>query len=161
MFCIAKGDEDVQRLVLTGTQSEPIRVALNLFFMSRCCSFFLSWVTVSVAAREEPQARPFGRVVAEVVDLEGGVLDAVLAGKDLFEVSSSGVAILVATDEHVGRERRKAGGDGPDMQVVNLRYARNADHAPADLVGVDSGRRAFEQNVDRVAHEPPGASQDQ
>jgi hypothetical protein len=100
-------------------------------------------------------------VVTDVVDLEGGVLDTVLAGENLFEVAPPSVAVFVAADEHVGRERRKAGSNGPDVQVVYLRYARDACHAPADLAGVDTWRRAFEQDVDRVAHESPGASQDQ
>ena len=84
IFCIARVNEDVQRPVLTGTWSKPLRVALKLLLKSRCCSFFLSWVTGSVASREEPQARPVGRVVADMVDLEGGMFDTVFAGEDLF-----------------------------------------------------------------------------
>ena len=84
MFYIAKDVEDAQRLVLTGTRSKLTRGALKLLFMSRCCSFFLSWVTGSVASREEPQARPFGCVIADMVDLEGGMFDTVFAVEDLF-----------------------------------------------------------------------------
>ncbi len=84
MFCIAKDVEDAQRPVLTGTRSKLTRGALKLLFMSGCCSFFLSCVTGSVAARQEPQARPFGRGVTDMVDLQGGMFDAVFAGEDLF-----------------------------------------------------------------------------
>src|SRR5918912_1415914 len=72
-----------------------------------------------------------GVVVADVIDLKGGVLDAVLAGEELFEVAAPGVAILVAADEHVSRESREAAGG------------------------------LFEQDVDGVAQELPGASQDE
>ncbi len=42
-------------------------------------------------------------MVADVVDLEGGVLDAILAGEDLFEVAPPSMAVLVVAYEYVGR----------------------------------------------------------
>ena len=56
-----------------------------------------------LAEGEEPWAVTLVFVVADVVDLEGGVLDAIVAGEDLFEVTPPGVAVLVAADQHVGR----------------------------------------------------------
>ena len=43
-----------------------------------------------------------GVVVAGVVYLEGGMLDAVLAGEKFFEVAAPGVAVLVPAYEDVG-----------------------------------------------------------
>jgi hypothetical protein len=90
-------------------------------------------------------------VVTDVVDLEGGVLYTVLAGEELFEVAAPGVAVLILADEDVGREGREAAGDGPDVQVVHLLHALRFCHLPADLVGVDTPRRGFEQDVYGVA----------
>ena len=73
-----------------------------------------------LAARAELQIMECALVVAGVVYLEGCVLDAVLAGEEFFEVTAAGVAVLVAADEDVGRERGEAGGNGPDVQVMNL-----------------------------------------
>jgi hypothetical protein len=97
-------------------------------------------------------------MIADVVDLKSGVFDTVLADEELFEVAASGVTVLFATDQDVGCERRETGGDGPDMQVVNLHYALCVDHTPADLIRVDTGRSALEEDIRRVAQESPGAA---
>lgn len=39
---------------------------------------------------------------AHVVDLEGGMGDAVLVGEEFFEFAPAGVAVFVSSDEHVG-----------------------------------------------------------
>src|SRR5215210_9417710 len=101
-------------------------------------------IGVLPAARAELQAVEGGGMVVDVVYLEGGVFDPVLAGEEFFEVAAPGVAVLFVADQDVGRERRETGGDGPDMQVVNLHYALCVDHTPADLVRVDAGWSAFE-----------------
>src|SRR5215204_4793573 len=100
-------------------------------------------------------------MVAYVVDLEGGMGDVVLAGKEFFEFAPAGVAVFVAADEDVGGEGREARGDGPDVEVVDLDYAFSGRHPPADLLSVQAARRRFEQDVGRVSKELPGADQDQ
>lgn len=49
---------------------------------------------VLFGARGESEQRAFGGVVADVVHLEGGVLDAELVGEQLLEVAPAGVAVL-------------------------------------------------------------------
>ena len=41
-------------------------------------------------------------MVAHVIDLEGGMGDAVLVGEEFFEFAPAGVAVFVPSDEHVG-----------------------------------------------------------
>src|SRR5215218_6551387 len=104
-----------------------------------------------IAAGEEPD--PVAGVIPGVVYLEGGVLDAVFVGEELFEVAAPGVAVLLIADEHVGREGGEAAGYRPDVQVVDLLDAFYAGHLLTDLGGVDAARAPFEQDVDRVAQE--------
>ena len=47
-------------------------------------------------------------MVAHVVDLEGGMGDAVLVGEEFFEFAPAGVAVFVLADEDVGGEGREA-----------------------------------------------------
>src|ERR671921_2194551 len=60
-----------------------------------------------------------------------------------------------------GTRGREAARDGPDVQVVDLLDALNADHLLPDLVDVYAVWGLFEQDVDRVAQELPGASKDE
>ena len=55
-----------------------------------------------LAEREELRSVYLALVIADVVDLEGGVGDAVLAGEEVLEFAASGVAVLVLADEDVG-----------------------------------------------------------
>src|SRR5215204_5301644 len=100
-------------------------------------------------------------MVAHVVDLEGGVGDAVLVSEELFEFAPAGVAVFVLADEDVGGEGREARGDGPDVEVVDLDYAFGGCYLLADFPGVQAARRRFEKDVGRVSEECPGAAQDQ
>ena len=47
-------------------------------------------------------------MVANMVDLEGGVGDAVLVSEEPFEFTPAGVAVFVLADEDVGGEGREA-----------------------------------------------------
>src|SRR5215211_1305180 len=98
-------------------------------------------------------------MVAYVVDLEGGMGDAVLAGEEFFEFAPAGVAVFVATDEDVGGEGGEAGGDSPDVEVVDLDHAFGGCHPPADFFGVQAAGRRFEQDVGGVSEKLPGAAQ--
>src|SRR5215216_6672864 len=124
--------------------------------MQRGCS---SLLTLIAAAGEELDF--VSDLISGVVHLEGGVFDAVLVGEEFFQVAAPGMAVLVVADEHVGREGGEAAGYGPDVQVVDFLDAGDAGHLTADLGGIDAGRGLFEQDVDRVAQELPGASQDE
>src|SRR5919199_1333805 len=100
-------------------------------------------------------------MVADVVYLEGGVGDVVLTGEEVFEVAPAGVAVLALADEDVGGESREAGGDGPDVEVVDLQHALCAGHPASHLPGIYALGGCFEEDVGRVAQELPGASEDQ
>src|SRR5829696_993979 len=114
-----------------------------------------------LAEGEEPRAVTLVFVVADVVDLEGSVGDAVLLGEEVFEVAAPGVAVFATADEDVGREGREAGGDRPYVKVVYLHDAFRADHLAAYLSGVYPAGGCFEENVRRVSEEGPGAHEDQ
>jgi hypothetical protein len=43
------------------------------------------------------------------------------------------VAVLALSDENVGRERREAAGDRPEVEVVHLLDALHADHLGTDI----------------------------
>lgn len=47
-------------------------------------------------------------MLANMVDLEGSVGDAVLVSEQLFELAPAGVAVFVLADEDVGGEGREA-----------------------------------------------------
>jgi hypothetical protein len=97
-----------------------------------------------LAEREEPWAVGLAFVIADVVDLQGCVGDAVLVGEKDFQVAAAGVAIFATTDEDVGREGRKTGRDRPYVEVVDLQDTLRADHPAAYLFGVYSARCRFE-----------------
>src|SRR5829696_6964936 len=113
----------------------------------------------SVETGGEAECLQRSMMVAYVVDLEGGVGDAVLPGEEFFEFAPAGVAIFSPADEDVGGEGRKTRGDGPDVKVVDLDYALGRRHLSADFPGVQPAGRRFEQDVGRVPEERPGAAQ--
>jgi hypothetical protein len=55
-----------------------------------------------VEAGGEAEGLEGGVMVAHVVDLEGGMGDAVLVGEELFEFAPAGVAVFLPADEDVG-----------------------------------------------------------
>ena len=59
-----------------------------------------------------------------VVDLEGRVVDPEALVQLVLELQPDRVAVGVLVDGDVGRERREAGRDLPDVQVVDLVDAR-------------------------------------
>ena len=71
------------------------------------------------------------------------------------------MAVGAGLDEHMRRQRREAAGHRPDVQVVRLDHVRGGDDRAADLVGVDVGRRALEEDARRVAQESPARPADQ
>ncbi len=59
----------------------------------------LSWL---LAEREKLGTVHLALVLTDVVDLEGGVLDTVLALEEIFEVAASRVAVFARADQDVG-----------------------------------------------------------
>src|SRR5450755_2929964 len=56
-----------------------------------------------------------------VVDLQGGVADAEAVAHLLLEDPAQLMAVVAGAHDDVGRQRRKARGDLPHVQVVDLR----------------------------------------
>src|SRR5215207_448452 len=111
--------------------------------------------------RGEAEGLEGGVMVAHVVDLQGGMGDTVLVGEEAFEFAPAGVAVFVSAYEDMSGEGWKAGGDGPDVEVVDLDYAIGRGHFPANFGGVQVGGCSFEEDVGRVPDELPGAGKDQ
>ena len=71
------------------------------------------------------------------------------------------MAVGLRLDEDVGRERREAGADLPDVEVVYLGHVGVAGHRAADLLDVDARRRHLEQDAARGAQQPDGGADHQ
>jgi Ser/Thr protein kinase RdoA (MazF antagonist) len=86
---------------------------------------------------------------AGVVDLEGGVGDAVLAAQVGLQVGPDRVAVLARRHQHVRGGGGHARGDLPDVQVMNLGDVLATSHRRAHLRRVQPSRRRLEED-------PPG-----
>ena len=78
------------------------------------------------------------------------------------ERAATQVPVASRSHDHVRGERREAGRDRPDVQVVDLdhvalRRHRAARPAPTSM----PGRRRLHQHVDRLLQQPPRAGRDQ
>ena len=69
------------------------------------------------------------------------------------------VAVAVAADDHVGRQRGEARGDLPDVEVVDLDDPRRGGHRVADLVDVHAARRGLQEDPARLAQQPAAGAQ--
>src|SRR5215210_4493828 len=100
-------------------------------------------------------------MVADVVDLEGGMGDIVFVGEEVFEFAPADMAVFVPADEDMGGEGWKARGYDPDVEVVDLDYAIGRGHFLAHFGGVQVRGCCLEEDVGRVSKELPGAGKDQ
>ena len=96
--------------------------------------------------RPPAPTRPTSDVVADVVDLQGHVVDPPPLGQQAAQVALDPVAVAAGDHQHVRGQRRQAGGDLPDVQVVDLGDRRPGDEGRADLVRV-VGRGAASRNI--------------
>ena len=71
------------------------------------------------------------------------------------------VAVVSGAHDDVRRERRKPGGDLPDVQVVDLDDARLRGERVADLVRVEAGRGRLHEHPARGLQQPEGRVQHQ
>ena len=94
-----------------------------------------------------------------VVDLEGQVGDAVLAGQHRLQVGADGVTVLVGLDQHVGRGGGHAGRDLPDVQVMHLGDVTPGRHLGAQGRRVEVGRRRLQEDAPRFADQPAARPQ--
>jgi Ser/Thr protein kinase RdoA (MazF antagonist) len=139
---------------------QPPGAALLRFLGDYCALLPVAVGTVGRAVRvvavlllAEPDQAGRGRQ-AGVVDLEGGVGDAVLAAQMSLQVGADRVAVLARGDQHVRGGGRHARRDLPDMQVVDLGHVRAAGHRRAHRRRVEPGRRRLEEDPARFADQP-------
>lgn len=88
-----------------------------------------------------------------MVDLQRGVLDGEVLVQFAFEVSADVVAVVVAANEHVRRQRWEAGRDFPDVQVVDLAHPGRVHERLPDGAGVKALGRCFEEHPAGVAQQ--------
>jgi Ser/Thr protein kinase RdoA (MazF antagonist) len=108
---------------------------------------------VAVLLLTQPDQPGRGRQ-AGVVDLEGGVGDAVLAAQVVLQVGADRVAVLARRDEHVRGGGGHPRGDLPDVQVVDLGHVRAAGHRRAHRRRVEPGRRRLEEDPPGLPDQP-------
>jgi Ser/Thr protein kinase RdoA (MazF antagonist) len=108
---------------------------------------------VAVLLLAQPDQPGRGRQ-AGVVDLEGGVGDAVLAAQVVLQVDADRVAVLARRDEHVRGGGGHPRGDLPDVQVVDLGHVRAAGHRRTHRRRVEPGRRRLEEDPTGLPDQP-------
>lgn len=91
--------------------------------------------------------------------LQGDVGDLETRVQQLGEGVAQAVAVGDFADHHVCGERGCAGGQCPDMQVVHVFDAGVAGQRLLYLRQIDAFGDAFQQHVDRLAQQHPGARQ--
>ena len=100
----------------------------------------------SSAARRERCGLDGEQISADVIDLQGRVVEAEALTQQRLHVAPGGVAVAVGADEHVRRERGEATGDFPHVQVVHLDDARALHQCRADRIGVEARGGGLEQH---------------
>lgn len=97
------------------------------------------------------------RIGRDMVDLEGGVPDAVSGLDQLFRGGTDGMAVGVGGDEDVRGEGGPAGRDLPQMQIVHFDHVIEGGSAGTDLVRLDSVGRGLHEDAPGFADEVPAA----
>src|SRR5438270_399302 len=80
-----------------------------------------------------------------VIDLECGVRDLEALPEQPLEHAAQLMAVLTSSDDDVRRQGRKARGQLPHMEVVNLHDPWLGREDVADRLGIDAGRRRLEE----------------
>src|SRR5689334_4359842 len=140
---------------------QPPGAALLRFLSDYCARLpaVVGWAVsravrvVAVLLLAQPDQPGRGRE-AGVVDLEGGVGDAVLAAHVVLQVGADRVAVLARRDEHVRGGGGHSRGDLPDVQVVDLGHVRAAGHRRAHRRRVEPRRRRLEEDPPGLPDQP-------
>ena len=70
------------------------------------------------------------------------------------QLRSVPVTEAALVEDDVGGERRQVGGDGPDVQIVNVDDVFGGQQVREDVVEVEVARRGFEQDVPESRSRP-------
>ena len=140
---------------------QPPGAALLRFLSDYCARLpaVVGWAVsravrvVAVLLLAQPDQPGRGRE-AGVVDLEGGVGDAVLPAQVALQVGADRMAVLARRDEHVRGGRGQARGDLPDVQVMDFGDVRAGGHRGADGGGGQAGGRRLKEDPSRLPDQP-------
>ena len=78
-----------------------------------------------------------------VIHLQRRVVDPEAVVQELLELAPAAVAVVPRPHQHMRGQRREAGGDLPDVQVVDLDDAGRTRESAADVLGTDPLRGAL------------------
>ncbi len=70
------------------------------------------------------------------------------------------VPILPNRNHNVGTESVQAGGNGPNVKIMNPFHARHAGHSFPNLFGVQVGRHSFHEHMHGLREKSPRAPDD-
>src|SRR2546430_2712215 len=93
------------------------------------------------------------RCALGVLDLQRRVRQPEALHQGPLEASPGRMAIGAWLDEHVRRERRKAAGHGPDVEIVHLDDVLLLYESASDRLRIGLARRALEEDQRRLAEE--------
>src|SRR5947209_12808170 len=96
-----------------------------------------------------------------VIDLQRRVVDVEAFFEKILQRASPGMTVIPGVYDDVRRERRKPGGDLPDVEVMNLDDAGLRREGMTDLPRVDSRRRRLHEAAARRHQQAEGGVQHQ
>ncbi|CRD47371.1 exported hypothetical protein [Stenotrophomonas maltophilia] len=91
--------------------------------------------------------------------LQCHVLDAEVIVQAPAQLTAQRIGFGAVAHHDMRGQRRRAGGQRPHVQVMHVHYRGMAGQAVAHLGHVHALGHAFQQHVDRLAHQHPGARQ--
>jgi len=90
-----------------------------------------------------------------MLKLNGGVADAKVLAEQMIELDQNACALRRGNigDRHMTGQSARLRAEAPDVQVVHIDHALDGFHAGANFSDGAIARRAFEQDVERFAHD--------
>src|SRR5579859_1513787 len=116
-------------------------------------------VTIAVLPRRSTVQANHLLAPRDVIDLQGGVLQAEALLEQPLQPPPRVVAVGLGLDEHVCRERREAARHRPHVQVVYLDDVVCAGERARHRIGIDARRCRLEEDAPRVAQERPARAE--
>ena len=98
-----------------------------------------------------------------VLELDGGVVNLEVAREDVVHMAENAVALRWrhVLDHGMAAQRVRAGTKAPDMEIVNIDYARDAAQQFGYSAGRNSTGDAFQQRIERFMNDVRGAPDDE
>jgi len=104
-----------------------------------------------------------GHFADHVLELDRGMVDAEIAEQTLFHFAQDAFADRRRNvgDRNVTGERVSLRSDAPDVKIVHVIDSADGADGGLDLLQLHAARRAFQKNVERLAHDAEAGPQDQ